>query len=270
MVIGFANGVVDYPSFLKDAGYDVQNVSPSFLNSEGDRVNTDVIFGSHRYVLVVECEGEELAEDVVSKLNSVDIDSLRTEFRRVVTNSGVEHQIVYAGLDSIESDLNNLDIHSPAILYDTDDKRLNQMNDFDDKELERRVTSATIDYIPSQFIPILSDDHPALIAEKVYQKLCSETFAGGATTDPHHIAEQIYENYWEELSGAEKQGIIDKVDTALSEFESKNAERHMRKLEDSDRQYFVNTSDAFMKRCQRAIQDLADDDSYQGTFERFD
>lgn len=67
----------------------------------------------------------------------------------------------------------------------------------------------------------------------------------------------------------ERQKIIEKIDIALSKFEEENGERHMRKLEGSDRQYYVNTSDAFMERCQIAIKDLADNDSYQGTFEHF-
>ncbi|NUC73614.1 hypothetical protein HTZ84_15085 [Haloterrigena sp. SYSU A558-1] len=270
MAIGFANGVVDYPSFLKDAGYEEENISPSFLNANGDRVKTDIIFASQRYVLVFECEPEELTNSTVSKLDDIDLDNLRTEFSHAVTNGGMGHQIVYFGLDDIESDVDDLDIDSPALLYDKHTKTLEKINTFDDTALDRQVSSSTIDYFPSHFIPILGDDHPALVAEKVYQKLCSETFEGGATTDAYHIAEKIYEDFWNDLSGSEKQEIIDKIDVALSEFAAKNGNRHMRKLEDSDRQYFVNTSDAFMDRCQRAIKDLADDDSYQGTFESFD
>lgn len=269
MVIGFTNGVVNFPSFFKDTGYEVQNISPSFLNTDGDRVDTDLILSSNRYVIVIECEPDVLTETLTHLLSSINMDDLRTEFRHVATNGGIEHQVVYVGLENIKSDLDDLHIDDPAIIYDREERKLRKINSFSDRELDRRIPSATIDHIPTYFVPVLSDDHPAIMAERVYQKLCAETFRGGATTDPHTLAEQIYGDYWREISGAEKGRIIDNIDIALSEFEAKNGDRHMRKLEDSNRQYFVNTSDAFMDRCQQAIKSLADDDSYQGTFESF-
>lgn len=269
MAIGFANGLVDYPSFLKDAGYEQERIASSFLNTDGDRVQPDIIFSSHRYVLVFECELKDLTHSTISKLENVAIDDLRAEFTHAVTNDRMSHEIVYFGFGNEEADMGDLDISSPILIYDISNKYMEKINNFEDTEVDRRISSSTFDYCPTNFVPILGDDHPALFAEKVYQKLCLETFEGGATTDPHHIADLIYNDVWNDLSGLERQKIIEKIDIALSKFEEENGERHMRKLEESDRQYYVNTSDAFMERCQIAIKDLADDDSYQGTFEYF-
>lgn len=269
LVFGITNGITDYPSFFKEAGYSVENVSASFLNSESNRVRPDLILASHRYVLVLECTPDTLDAEYMDKLDKIDMNSLRNEFRHVNQRIN-QHQIGLVGFDNLETNLNSLALNPPALIYDKLNDELGKINDFDDTALNRFISKTTIPYIPSHFYPILSDDHPALIAEKAYQVLCSDTFRGGATTDAHTIAEKIFKDNWKALSGNEKGEIIDKVDIALAEFDAKNADHHMRKLEDSDRQYYVNTSDAFMDRCQQAIKSLSDDDSYQGTFESFD
>lgn len=269
LVVGMTRGAGNFPTFLRNSGYDVDTISPSFLNSAGDRVDTDLIISSHRYVLVIECDDTGLTRDTISKLDQIGIDDIRNEFKHAVSNDDVEHEVVYVGLSSLETNLADLDIDSPAIIYDRQNYELSSKNGFGDEVLGRRFGSVTVRKIPSHFIPVLSGDHPALMAEKVYQKLCSETFEGGAKTNPTILAELIYEEWWDHMSGAEKDKIVEMISTTLSEFTSVSADSQMRKLENSDRQYYVNTSDAFMDRCQTAVQNIAEDDSYQGTFNRF-
>lgn len=268
MCVGFAEEVPNWPTFISDANYNVENILPSFRNSRAERVSPDIIFASHNHVLVVECEPKNLEAETVNKLDEITIDDLRAEFKRVSEGSEVTHELLYAGTESIDSDISNLEIDDACLVFLTTEGRLAKRNNFDDGDLDRIVRETTVgNRIPTQFVPITPSDHVALIAEKVFQKLCAMAVrkeSDGRDISAKEVAENIYSDYWDLLSNPAKQEVIKKIDYILSKFEDKNADEDMKTLKQSGRSYFVRTSNAFQRRCQEIIDELSDeDDGYQ-------
>lgn len=274
MCIGFAEETPNWPTFISDANYSIENILPSFRNSRAQRVYPDIIFSSHNHVLVTKCESDTIGDEDAEKLDAITIDDLRTEFKRVSDDNGVSHELLYVGTESIDTDVSSLDIDDACLVYHTEEGRLAKRNHFDDDNLDRMVRETTVgNRIPMQFIPITPSDHPALVAEKVFQKLCAMAVrkeSDGSDITAKEVAEKIYSDYWDLLSNTAKQEVIQKVDYILSKFEDKNADEDMKKLKQSGRSYFVRTSNAFQRRCQEIIDELSEEDNgYQDDLSKY-
>jgi ketosteroid isomerase-like protein len=269
MCIGFAEDTPNWPTFFSDVNHDIENILPSFRNSKAQRVTPDAIFASHDHVLVVECEPRELAASNVDKFDEITIDNLRNEFKRVSdSGNGVSHEMVYFGTDKIDDDISDLDIEDVCLVFHTEEGRLAKRNSFQDENLDRIVRETTVgNRIPTHFVPITPSDHPALVAEKVFQKLCSmavQKESDGSNVTARGVAKRIYGDHWDLLSNPAKQEVIKKVNYILSKFSGKSADENMKKLKKSGRSYYVRTSNAFQRRCQEIIDELSDeDDGYQ-------
>lgn len=264
MCIALSEGASDWPTYLEDAGYELENILPSFRNSDGERVEPNLIFVSHDRVLVVECEAGELSEDIVERLSEIETDNLRTEFERVSDSVNYDHEVFYFGSDNIERYLSELDISDPVLVYDSQTGRLSKRNNFDDGRLDSLVRDTTVgNRVPVQFFHFSPDDSAEIIAEKVFQKLCSKAVkkqSDGQNISPRELSKEVFSpEYWQHISNPARQEIIKRVEYILSEFEERNADEDMRKLKKSGRRYYVRTSDAFMRKCQEIIDDLSED-----------
>jgi len=79
-MIGLCTKTRGWPSTLKDLGYKVEYIEPTFINSEGKKVNPDILFTSNKLIhaLITECKGGISVEDEqLEKYSKITVDTVR-------------------------------------------------------------------------------------------------------------------------------------------------------------------------------------------------
>lgn len=80
MVIGLCKRTSDWPSILRNLGYEVDWVEPRLINSEGKKVVPDLMLTSNKFLhsLIVECKGgKTLDKDQLDRISKLTVESIR-------------------------------------------------------------------------------------------------------------------------------------------------------------------------------------------------
>lgn len=261
-LIGFTLGVPGWPSFFKDAGYQLDRIEPKFLNSEEDQVNPDILLTSNGslHALVTECKGGHLNEERLEKYDAITPENLRNEVENVHDVNRLSSENVYVGTEKTEQSFDYLEIPDAGLIFRNSE--YNRRNDFEDEDLNNELGGGELpEYYPSQYYPFSPNDSRALIAEKVSQHLMTAASQGGTDHDEFEaadIAKEIHE-YWDQISLPGRRELTKKVENILEMLEARNVDDDMRQIEGS-RSYYVRTSQAFQRKCQEVIDDLSTDE----------
>ncbi|WP_435551392.1 hypothetical protein [Natrinema sp. CGMCC1.2065] len=213
------------------------------------------------------CETDGLNESKVKKNSEVEIKHLRREIDGL--NGVQKHEIVYSGMEKLDRSFNDLSISDPGLVFDQSSSTLSKRNEFDDDRLDELMRSSTIPrHIPTRYYPFSPEDSLAVIGQNVLRHLMSESVSredsgeetDGGQIDAKEIAKEIHD-YWPLLSKDGKAQIVGKIDHVLSKFEDENMGEDMRKLEKSDRTYYVRTSQSFRRKCKNVLDELEEEES---------
>lgn len=258
--IGFCKDTGEWPSPLKNAGYQLEKIEPLVKNSDGDSVNPDLLFSSNSelHALITECKGGSLSEDTVCRLKKILPDRL-TAHVNVYDEDGLSCENWYVGTPIMGQSFEVLDIPNAGTVIR--EKELSIINQFEDSKLNSEFQQTQINgNVPVSFYPFGPDDPRAIIAERVAQHLVHMAAKGkGPSTKitPEEIASEAHP-YWNQIDDAGQRALIRKVEDALTLFEEKDVEGDLRQIEGS-RVYYVRTSQALQRKINEVIEELAEE-----------
>lgn len=251
-----------WPSFLQSAGYDLQSVRPFLVNSNDRDVVPDLLFGSNfaQNVLVADCSGEAIPDDVFQKLLDIAPADLRNSIENLDT-SQLSNEVVFVGGTETEASINANGIDFPGIVIEGD--RFRRLNDFDDDSLNQNISEGRLPGMrpPNVYHPFSAEDSRARIAVFLAQEL-AHLAAKGRNRETDIEVDELLESAfdsWEQISPDEQEKLRQKTEDILELFERKDVDGHMRKLD--RRKYYVNSSKALERKFQEVVDDLSSDDS---------
>lgn len=260
--IGFTKSMPHWPSFLQSAGYDLQSVRPLLVNSSDREVIPDLLFGSNfaQNVLVADCSGEAIPDDLFRDLSDISPADLRTSIENLDV-SQLSNETLFIGDTETEASINSNGTDSPAIVIEGD--RYRRINDFDDDNLNQNISEGRLPGMrpPNVYHPFSAEDSRARIAVFLAQEL-AHLAAKGRNREVDIEVEDLLESAfdsWEQISSDEQEELKRKAEDILDLFEQKDVDGHMRKLD--QRKYYVNSSKALERKFQEVVDDLSSDDS---------
>lgn len=256
-MVGFSKGGPEWPSPLKDGGYDLDTIEAR-IAYQGGKINPDVIFVSNTelHALITECKSGTLSQDTIDKYEKINSEDLRDV--DVYDISKLTHETIYVGNSNIEESLPHIDTDSAILVFD--DGTLKIENTFQETNLNGEFDDLNVSKIPTGYVPFLGDDSEALIAEKMVQEIMSRSISNPEDVDLELEIDDLLEDIhgaWGSLHPSEKKTLRNKAKNVLDMMEERAFEDDIRKVAEADRRYYVSTSNSFQKMCQSLIEDLS-------------
>ncbi|MFB6158702.1 MAG: hypothetical protein ABEJ95_03500 [Candidatus Nanohalobium sp.] len=256
-MVGFSKGGPEWPSPLKEAGYDLDTIEAR-IAYQGGKINPDVIFASNSelHTLITECKSGTLSQDTIDEYEKVKSEDLRDV--DVYDVSKLTHETIYVGNSNIEESLPHIDTNSAVLVLD--DETLKIENAFQDANLNGEFDDLNVSKIPTGYVPFLGDDSEALIAEKMVQEIMSRSISNPEDADLELEIDDLLDDIhgaWGSLHPSEKKTLRNKAKNVLDMMEDRAFEDDIKKVAEADRRYYVSTSNSFQKMCQSLIEDLS-------------
>lgn len=256
-MVGFSKGGPEWPSPLKEAGYDLDTIEARIAYKEG-KINPDVIFASNSelHALITECKSGTLSQGTIDDYNKVKSEDLRDI--DVYDISQLSHEIVYVGNSNIKESLPHIETESAILIFDED--RVILRNEFQEDHLNGKVDGLKAERMPTGYVPFLGDDSEALIAEKMVQEIMARSVSNPNGTNLELEIDELLEDIngaWDALHPSEKKTLRNKAKNVLDMMEDRDFGDNIEKVAEADRKYYVNTSNSFQKMCQSLIDDLS-------------
>lgn len=251
-----------WPSFLQNAGYDLQSVRPLLVNSNDREVIPDLLFGSNfaQNVLIADCSGEAISDDVFQDLSNIAPADLRTSIENLDV-SQLTNETLFVGDTETEASINSNGTDFPAVVIEGD--RYHRLNDFEDNNLNQNISEGRLPGMrpPNVYHPFSAEDSRARIAVFLARELVRLAAKGRNQETDVEVEDLLNSAFdsWEQISSDEQEELKRKAEDILELFEEKEVDGHMRKLD--QRKYYVNSSKALERKFQEVIDDLSSDDS---------
>src|SRR3990172_8427719 len=144
-MIGLCTKPRGWPSTLKDLGYKVEYLEPTFLNSEGKKVNPDILFTSNKLIhaLITECKGGVSIEDEqLEKYSKINVENVRN-WVRVYDASKLSLDLCLASYEeSSEKILENIDsqYNFPILVFSLSNF-ISKINKFSNSKLDQAFST---------------------------------------------------------------------------------------------------------------------------------
>ncbi len=266
-MIGLCIKTYDYPSPLKNLGYSVEWIEPRLVNSEGKKVNPDLMFTSNRlvHVLITDCKGGKN----VDEHRKEEIDNQVERYSKITTDSIVPKVTVYDPnrltfdiffATNVELAEYLKDYNIPVIIFS--DEYIIKKNKFQEKKLEEAFLSRIIvsGKPPTHFYPFSDQDERSVIALYVFQKLVVLSLRSRGEFvefDADTILKEIYRQFWDVVDESKKKNLRNKVDDILFEYQKrKELKEYLEKVKRRRSWRITKSLDAFRKSCQEIIEEL--------------
>lgn len=256
-MVGFSKGGPEWPSPLKEAGYDLDTIEAR-IAYQGGKINPDVIFASNSelHALITECKSGALSQDTIDEYEKVKSEDLRDV--DVYDVSKLTHETIYVGNSNIEESIPHIETDSAILIIGEDQVTLE--NGFGEDNLNSKIDGLEAERIPTGYVPFLGDDSEALIAEKMVQEIMARSVSNPDNTDLELDIDELLEDIngaWNDIHPSEKKTLRNKAKNVLDMMEERDFGDNIEKVAEADRKYYVSTSNSFQKLCQSLINELS-------------
>lgn len=270
MLIGMSKDFKDFPAYFKENGYTLEIIEPSFLNSEGTKVNPDIILSSNGNLnaLVAEVKKGHIQQAEVDKYNAITGDNLRTEVQDVFDLDKLESEFFIAGTPKTEESFEHLKLNEPGIIFEETQTRTR--NQFNEESLTEAFSEAEIpENPPTSFYPFSADDGDAIVASKICQSMMVLAANTYGEDELEFGTEDLLDEshpYWNSISRDGQKQLITRTENIIDKLMEKGLDEHMEKIKGEDR-FFVNSSKAFQKKAQKVLSELSTQETLGKFFE---
>lgn len=261
--IAFSKDIREWPQPLKDAGYQLEKIEASFLNSEEGRVNPDLLFSSNSelHVLITECKGGSISQERVDKYNKINPGNLRREVSHVYDVERISNETWVVGTEKTKESFDHLGLPEAGLIFG--ESECYRINEFDDEKLNNTMTKEEFPKrIPVSLYPFPVHDDKAIIAGRVAQHMMHLATQGRGDESKFTASEILQEihDHWEDIGESEQNELVRKVENILDLFEREEVRGDLRKIEGS-REYYVRTSQALQDKVNEIIEDLGNNEN---------
>ncbi len=263
-IIGLCTNTYGWPSTLKDLGYFVDWVEPTFLNSEGKKVNPDLLLSSNKLLhsLVVECKGgTSLDDDQLDRLIKVTVDSIRNMVN-IYTAKGLRHDLTFV-TDSNSKDaiISKIYDKSPYPVLFFSKENLSKRGTFELKELEEVFKNPVeLEGVPpTGFIPFNTNDDISVIAPYVFQYLLEMALKNPMEDSLEIDIDKLLNNifpFWKNTEESKKKEFRGKINNILFEYKSENLMNYLDRIKGKPTWHITQSLQAFAKEANKIIDDL--------------
>lgn len=261
-MIGLSKKTTGWPSTLKDMGYNVEYIEPTFLNADGQKVNPDILFTSNKqmHALVIECKGGKTIEDEqINKYARINKNSLIDRVS-VKEPTKLTHDVSIVGLEQFsEPILLKVNGSFPVIIF-TFEKQIEKHNSFSHKKLNDAFSHPiNIGYPPTEFYPFDDEDDESWISMYVLQELFSLSLGNSHSDNLDFTEEQLLRQIhpmWSQIHESKKKKLKAKVNTILNSYHQKGLSKQLQSIRGKNRWQIKKPLDSFTENCKKLVDDL--------------
>ena len=265
-MIGLCTKTRGWPSTLKDLGYKIEYLEPTFLNSEGKKVNPDILFTSNKLIhaLITECKGGVSIEDEqLEKYSKINVENVRN-WVRVYDASKLSLDLCLASYEeSSEKILENIDseYNFPILVFSLSNF-ISKINKFSNSKLDQAFsTPIEISYPPTEFYPFDDEDDVSLIALYVLRELAflalNNLHNESVEFEPDEMLERIHP-MWANIHETKKKKLRSKTKEILDEYKKEQLSEHLAKVKGKNTWQITKSMKAFGDKCNKIIKELTE------------
>lgn len=263
-MIGLCTKTHGWPSTLRDQGYKIEYIEPTFRNSEGKEVNPDILFTSNKllHALTVECKGGSTFDtEQIEKYIKITPDNIQN-WVNIYDASRLTLDLNFAAYE--ESSRNLLEkiknYNLPLLIFSLN-KSILKINNFSNTKLDKAFsTPIKISYPPTDFYPFDDEDDTSLIALYVLRELAYLALHNihneNVEFDLDEILKRIHP-MWENIHESKKKKLRNKVKDILHSYKKEQLGDHLVKVKGEKTWQITRSMKAFGNKCNKIIEDFA-------------
>jgi len=265
-VIGLCKTIPNYPSTLRELGYNVEWIEPNLINSDGELSNPDIILTSKKlhHSLIVECKGGCGAIDIkqLTKYSKINTDSIKDHVdvpdpRRLTFD--ICFSVTPKSKGNIVKLMKDSSLIYPTLIFS---EKIEKVNKFNKKEVENKFSSKIdgAEKPPTQFYPFGDEDDSSLIAVNILPILLSLSLKRRNDESIEITTDELLEGahpLWKDFSDSKKKKLRGKVENILRQLRQSDLNEFLSKVKGKPMWQITKSLNAFSDKCNEIIEKLS-------------